>query len=139
MKIKDQIRSRREKLGIEMKELANRVGVTEQAVRHWETGRSYPGKRKMHDVEAALSFVLDWTEGTRPEGQGKTASAMVDQGDVNLLLVICKLPLAAKNLIGDLAKMHLAAIERGRDAVSPSPTPAPAPAAARRPARKLTA
>ena len=138
MQIKDQIRSRREGLGLDMLQLAKRVGVTEQAVRHWESGRSYPGKRKMHDVEQALSFSLDWTEGVKPAGEGKTAAAMIDQGDVNLLLVICKLPLAAKELLGSLAQLHLEAVERARGVLPPPPPPAPppSPAPARRTARK---
>lgn len=126
MKIKDQIRSRRESLGMEMDQLAKRVGVTEQAVRHWESGRSYPGKGKMRFVEQALSFTLDWTEGTKPAGEGKTAAAMIDQADVDLLLVICKLPLSAKNLLGEFARLHLEAIERGREAVALPPPRAPA-------------
>lgn len=127
MQIKDQIRSRREALGMEMDQLAKRVGVTEQAVRHWESGRSYPGKSKMRMVEQALSFVLDWTEGAKPFGEGKTAAAMIDQGDVDMLLVICKLPLKAKTLIVELSKLHLEAVERGRANVPPPPPPRPAP------------
>lgn len=136
MEIKDQIRSRREKLGMTMKELADRVGVTEQAVRHWEGGRSFPGKSKMRAVETALSFQLDWTEGTAPAGN--TAAAMIDQQDVELLLVICKLPLKAKSLIGDFARMHLDAIEQSRRP-APEPTPpAPAPKPATQPKTKAS-
>lgn len=138
MKIKDQIRSRRESLGMDMLQLARRVGVTEQAVRHWESGRSYPGKSKMHLLETALSFVLDWTEGLKPVGEGKTAAAMIDEGDVSLLLVICKLPLRVKTLLGELAQAHLEVLERSRE-VAPAPPPPPAPAPARRAVRKVAA
>lgn len=125
MLIKDQIRSRRESLGLSMQQLADRVGLTEQAIRHWESGRSFPGKSKMAALEQALSFTLDWTEGRNAEGQGKTAASMVDQGDIELVLVIARLPQQAKTLIGDLARMHLEAVDRARSA-----TPPPAPAVA---------
>lgn len=130
MKIKDQIQSRREQLGIERVELAERVGVTEQAVRWWENGRSYPSKSKMHRVEQALSFVLDWTEGTRAAGADKTAAAMIDQDDVELLLVICKLPLQAKHALGEIARLHLEAVEQARRTGPPTP-PDPEPSKSR--------
>lgn len=141
MLLKDQIRYRRESLGISMKELADRVGITEQAVRHWESGRSFPGKKIMHKVEQALSFTIDWTEGANPGVAGKTAAAMIDQTDVELLLVICKLPLKAKNLIADFARLHLEAVEAARSngvtrgelqlaGEHAAPAPAAAPASA---------
>ncbi|HOW46102.1 MAG TPA: helix-turn-helix transcriptional regulator [Rubrivivax sp.] len=128
MQIKDQIRVRREALGMDMHQLAMRVGVTEQAVRHWESGRSYPSKSKIRLIEEALSFTMDWSEGANPVAEGRTAAAMVDPKDVDLLLVICKLPLRAKNLLGDLARMHLEAVERSR----PEPPPSADPLAAAR-------
>ncbi len=114
MLIKDQIRARREALGMNMSELATRVGVTEQAVRHWESGRSYPRKPMIPLLEEALSFRMDWHEGMDPDSERRTAAAMIDQRDVDLLMVICKLPLRAKKLFGDLARMHLDAVERAR-------------------------
>lgn len=139
MLIKDQIRSRREALGLDMLQLAKRVGVTEQAVRHWESGRSYPGKSKMRLVEAALSFVLDWTEGVQPPGGSKTAAAMVDQSDMNLLLVICKLPLRAKNALAEFAEMHLEALEQGRQAGARQSQPPPKTVEAKPAPRKKVA
>lgn len=130
MKIKDQIRVRREALGMDMSQLAMRVGVTEQAVRHWENGRSYPSKSKIRLLEEALSFTMDWSEGENPVSEGKTAAAMIDQSDVDLLLVICKLPLRAKNLFGELARLHLDAIERARPDSSPPSEPLAAARAA---------
>lgn len=130
MQIKDQIRVRREALGMDMHQLAMRVGVTEQAVRHWESGRSYPGKSKIRLIEEALSFTMDWSEGANPVAEGRTAAAMVDPKDVDLLLVICKLPLRAKNLLGDLARMHLEAVERSRPEHQPPPDPLAAARAA---------
>jgi transcriptional regulator with XRE-family HTH domain len=132
MLIKDQIRSRREALGYTHADVAKKLGISEQAVRHWENGRSYPSKNKMHDVEQVLSFTIDWTEGQKSAGAGSTAASMIDQNDIDLLLVICKLPLKAKNLMGDLARMHLEAVESARTAASAQPPEPPAAPAARK-------
>jgi len=122
LRVKDQIRVRREALGMDMHQLALRVGVTEQAVRHWENGRSFPSKAKTRLLEQALSFSLDWSEGENPTQESKTAAAMIDQRDVDLLLVICKLPLRAKELLGDFARLHLEAVAKARND-EPDPDP----------------
>jgi len=101
---------------MDMHQLAMRVGVTEQAVRHWENGRSYPSKAKTRLLEQALSFVLDWSEGENPVQEGRTAAAMIDKADVDLLLVICRLPFKAKQLMGEFARLHLEAVEKAHAA-----------------------
>jgi transcriptional regulator with XRE-family HTH domain len=125
MLIKDQIRSRREALRYTPLDVAKKMGISEQAVRHWESGRSYPSKSKMHDLEKVLSFTIDWTEGQRAGGGAPTAASMIDQNDIDLLLVICKLPPKAKDLMGDLARMHLQAVEAARNVAPVEPPPAP--------------
>ncbi|WOB06535.1 helix-turn-helix transcriptional regulator [Piscinibacter gummiphilus] len=126
MKIKDQIRSRREALGMTMKELADRVGTSEQAVRQWETRGSIPRQKTLRLVEQALSFQIDFTEGLAPPGGGKTAAAYIEQSDIDLVLIIGRLPLHAKTVIGEMARMHLEAVEAARAAESKNP-PAPPP------------
>ena len=106
MKIKDQIRSRREQLEMEMGELARRVGVTEQAVRHWESGRSFPGKSKAHLVEDALSITLDWTEGVSRR-ETSTAASLINHADIELLVTLCKLPVGVKLLFAKLAQAYI--------------------------------
>lgn len=123
MKIKDQIRIRREALGMSMKELADRVDVTEQAVRHWENGRSFPGKSKMQLVERALSFNIDWTEGSG--ANQKTAVAMVDPRDMELLVTLARLPLRAKQLFAELAIIHAEAVDKARGVEAQQAPPAP--------------
>jgi len=118
MKIKDQIRARRDQLGISVTELSDKMGVTDQAVRHWESGRSNPSKRLARQLEEILKFQLDWSEGARHSGDDSTINALIDQRDIDLLLVICRLPYDAKNLIGEFAKMHLAALERGAHTIN---------------------
>lgn len=122
MQIKDQIRARREALDMDMAQLAMRVGVTEQAVRHWESGRSYPSKHKIRALEQALSFTMDWSEGSNPISEGTTAASMIDQADVDLLLVICQLPAQAKEIFGALARMHLSVVQQARRAAPPPPS-----------------
>ncbi len=118
MKISQQIRARREQLGASVSELAKRVGVSAQAVRHWESGRSFPGKSKAPLVEAALSFTIDWTEGRRAESVGPQMAALVEKGDVDLLMLLGRLPEPYKNLMSEMAKMHLAAITGERRSFS---------------------
>ena len=124
MLIKDQIRMAREAKGMEMSDLAMQVGVTKQSVYHWENGRSYPSKYKKDAVEQALGIRLDWSEGANALTNGKTAASMMEQTDVDLFLVLCKLPLRAKEAMSELARLHLQAIEQGKAAAS-SPAPAP--------------
>jgi transcriptional regulator with XRE-family HTH domain len=118
MKIGEQIRARREQLGVSVNELANRAGVSAQAVRYWESSRSFPGKSKAPGVEAALSFTLDWTEGKRVNPAQPQMASLVEREDVELLLVLGRLPEPFKKLIGDLARMHLAAVAGGKQGFS---------------------
>lgn len=119
-----------------MRELADRVGVTEQAVRWWEEGRSYPRKKVAPLIEQALSFQIDWAEGRGDPN--RTAAAMVDEGDMQLLLKIAKLPANSKQAFKHLVDVHLEAVERARSSTpaEPAPRAAPAPAPTPAPAKK---
>ena len=128
MKVSDQIKIRREQLGVSVNELAKRLGVSGQSIRHWEHGRSYPGKAKIAALETALSFTLDWTEGTRAAAGRPGVSALIDQADIDLLLLICRLPPPAKVLMADLVKMHIAALDGGRKAFADRATEDSVPA-----------
>jgi transcriptional regulator with XRE-family HTH domain len=127
MKIKDQIRARREQLGVTVNELANRVGVSTQAIRYWESGRSFPAKSKAPSVEAALSFVLDWTEGKKAAAIKPQMAALVSQEDIDLLLLLSRLPVSFKDLIASVANEHLAAITGKKKAFSGKVIETPAP------------
>jgi transcriptional regulator with XRE-family HTH domain len=128
MKVSDQIKVRREQLGVSVSELAKRLKVSGQSVRHWEHGRSYPGKAKIAALESALSFNIDWTEGSRAAGGRSGVSALIDQADIDLLLLICRLPPKAKVLFSDLVKMHVTALDGGRKAFSERATEGSVPA-----------
>lgn len=110
MKIKDQIKARREQLGVSVLELARRVGVSGQAVRNWELGKAHPAKNKAALVESALSFVLDWTEGTKPASVWPQMAALINPRDIELLMLFGRLPPQYKEILESLAKLHLAAI-----------------------------
>lgn len=114
MKIGEQIKTRREELKMTIKELADRVGVTPQSIRNWERGqRQQPRPENYKALQRALSFRLDLSEGGQPiESQG--GGVMMAQGDVDLLLVIARLPPQAKRLFDELARMHLEAVEAAR-------------------------
>jgi transcriptional regulator with XRE-family HTH domain len=117
MKVKDQIKVRREQLGISVNELAKRLDVSAQAIRHWENGRSFPGKSKTAALEAALSCNIDWTEGARAAAKRPQISGLIDPNDVALLLQIARLPPPAKSLIADLVDMYVT-LDGGKRAFS---------------------
>lgn len=128
MQIKDQIRARREQLGVSVAELAKRVGVSGQAIRHWESGRSFPGKSKAPFVETALSFTLDWTEGRKASAAQPQMAALIEQGDIDLLLLLCRLPAPFKALLTELAQMQLGAIVGKREGFASKEVEQPKPA-----------
>lgn len=103
MRIKDQIRARREALNYTPADVAKKLEISEQAVRHWESGRSYPSVEKMLLLQDALSFTLDWTEGRA--GARPTAAEQFQQEDLDLLGLIRRLPEPAQKLMADMALM----------------------------------
>lgn len=125
MKIKDQVRARREQLGVTIEGLAKRVGVSHQAVRHWEAGRSFPGKSKAPKLEEALSFRLDWTEGVKSRLERPDITSLLDQEDIDILLVIRKLPASVKKIIEGFARAYMDALEGGRTGFTERSTEAP--------------
>lgn len=91
MLIKDQLRVRMEQLKISVPELADRVGVSNQSVRHWLSGRNAPTKRHIPDLEKALSMRLDFSEGdTHPSTP--TVEATLQQNDIELFLLVQRMP-----------------------------------------------
>lgn len=109
MKVGQQIQIRMDQLGVSVAELARRVGVSGQAVRHWIQGRSFPGKRHAPAVEQALSFNLDYTEGAGRRQGREDASSMMERNDVELMLLMARLEPEVKLAIRRLAEALLAA------------------------------
>lgn len=111
MKIKDQIKTRREQLGITILELARRCGVSHQSIRHWESGRSYPSKRISGKLEDALSLRLDWTEGVKWRTERPDITSVLDKEDVDVMMTIRKLPSQMKLQLARIAELYLAALD----------------------------
>jgi transcriptional regulator with XRE-family HTH domain len=99
--VSNQIKVRMDQLKMPVTELAKRCGVSNQSVRHWLNGRSYPGKAKIPDLERALSFKLDFSEGAPAAGQ--TVEATLEQQDISIFIAITKLPPNVKTLFHQLA------------------------------------
>lgn len=106
MLVKDQLKVRMAQLKMPVSELAKRVGVTGQSVRHWVDGRSFPSKAKCNLIEEALSFKLDFSEGKST--QSITVEQTLKQTSVNTLLAIDKLPLDVQLLFARLAEEFVA-------------------------------
>lgn len=54
MLVQDQIKLRMEELRLTVQDVAKRVGVSNQTIRHWLSGRNSVGKRHIATVERAL-------------------------------------------------------------------------------------
>lgn len=122
MLIKDQLKVRMEQLDMTVSELARRVGVSGQSVRHWLAGRSFPGKAKCNLIEEALSFKLDFSEGESM--QSITVEQTLKQTSVNTLLAISRLPADVQLLLAKLANAF-SDLQRSSSTVSLQPPPAP--------------
>lgn len=108
MKVGQQIQVRMDQLGVSVSELAKRVGVSGQAVRHWIQGRSFPGKKHAPALESALSFNLDYTEGVGKKAGREDAATMTERNDVELMLMIAKLQPEMKFAMRRLVEVCLA-------------------------------
>ena len=83
MLIKDQIRMAMDRLGVSHREFASRVGTSEQTARFWTAGRSYPAKKRIPAIEQALSFKLDFSEGSKI--QGPTVAAAMEAAGLDCI------------------------------------------------------
>ncbi len=105
MELKDQLRLRMDQLGINVPQLAKRIGVSDQAVRHYLDGRSRPRHEKVALIEQALSMRLDLHEGAAPTAP--TAADLTSQEDIQLFLLLVKLPARVKVALAGLAQAIL--------------------------------
>ena len=74
MKLNEKIYLCRKKAGLSQDALAERLGVSRQAISKWETGESVPDTGKLLPLANALGVSLDWllSEPLLPGG-GRTA------------------------------------------------------------------
>lgn len=122
MEVKDIIRQSREKLGLTMKEVANKIGVSEGTISRWESGNIKNMKR---DKIAALSGVLDipieslmgWDEKLPPSGNSglfrtsedaRIAKEMYEDKEIQFLYRVKKeiSPEAFSALVDYIKKMY---------------------------------
>lgn len=117
MLIKDQIRLRMEELKVKPPELARRLGVSNQTVRYWISGRNDPRKVQIPAIEKALG--PGWRIDLRGEyeapvasspapipsqGPVPTTAAHLQRRDVELFIMISNLPPGLKQRIWDLVE-----------------------------------
>ena len=107
MKVGNQIKIRMEQLGVSVPELARRIGVSGQAVRHWIAGRSFLGKRHAPALEQALSFNIDFTEGVGKRDGRKGATEIMEKQDVELMLMVSRLEPSMKLALHQLVEACL--------------------------------
>lgn len=136
MLMKDQLRFQMDQLGMTVNELARRVDVSSQSVRHWLAGRSYPNKKKCLLIEEALSFKLDFSEGEST--QSITVEQTIQRTSVDTLMTISRLSPENQLLLAKVAHAMLDAHQLPVAAapvtkVAPAPAPAPVPLPARPP------
>ena len=118
MLVMDQLRIRMAQLEMPINELARRVGVSSQSVRHWLVGRSFPGKSKCNLIEEALSFKLDFSQGNT--GQTETVEQKLTQSDLAARNAISHLPPDLQVTMSRLASQMVSAL---REAASHRPRP----------------
>jgi transcriptional regulator with XRE-family HTH domain len=94
VEVKDQLRLRMEQLKITVPQVAKAIGVSNQSVRHWLSGRSFPGKRHVPALEKYLSFKIDFSEGA--VSPGPTVETALERTDIELFLLISKVPAPMK-------------------------------------------
>ena len=80
--LSEAIRLRREELGLDQSELAERLGVGQQTVSRWETGAGLPRRERLPQLASSLEFEpshLLRLAGYLPRGEEESASAVFHQ------------------------------------------------------------
>lgn len=111
MDVKNIIRRRREELGLTMKEVADRVGVSEGTISRWESGDIQNMKRdKIASLASALdvspAVIMGWE--TPAKSEESEAERMYADEDMKALYHIKQsmTPEAFGNLMGFIKKMY---------------------------------
>lgn len=111
MDVKDQLRIRMEQLKVSVNELAKQCGVSNQSVRHWLNGRSYPGKKHIPEIEKRLSMKLDFSPGT--SAGLPTADATLQVADLQVFLKFSRLTNEEKRFVSMMVDLMIA--QHGND------------------------
>lgn len=88
LEIKDKIRMLRTELGLTMRELSLKIGVTEATVSRWESGNIANMRRdKIADLAEALqttpAYLMGWTDNPSPQAGDDTKTNTTIQEPVN--------------------------------------------------------
>lgn len=80
--LSEAIRLRREELGLDQSELAQRLGVGQQTISRWETGHGLPRRERLPQLADALDFDpghLLRLAGYLPQGETESATVVFHQ------------------------------------------------------------
>lgn len=89
LKISEQIQSYRKNLGLTQEQLAEHMGVTNQAVSKWETDQSYPDIQLLPELADLFGITLDQLFGREEAAQSTPVSAELPwEDDGNLRAVV---------------------------------------------------
>ncbi len=86
MRIGQRIRQRRERLGVERASLGDLLGVTEETIRQWESGKTSPLRRRMDELARALNCSRSWLE-TGEEGLGETRAQYTRENGGEFIII----------------------------------------------------
>lgn len=64
----------RHKSGLSQEQLAERIGVSRQAISKWETGASAPDLEKLRALSECFGVTLDQLAGVKPSGEAEPGS-----------------------------------------------------------------
>jgi len=119
MKVKDQLRLQMERMHVSVKELSERLDVSDQTVRHWLSGRSFPGKSKTAALDQALNFKIDYSEGAVPtlpsDGRPEAPSVGLSRTDIETLMAISRMPPDLKLMLCRLAEAIVQRLDEVHD------------------------
>lgn len=89
VKLSEQIQAYRKKMGLTQEQLAERMGVTNQAVSKWETEQSYPDIQLLPELAELFGITLDQLFGREEAGPAAPVSAELPwEDDENLRAVV---------------------------------------------------
>lgn len=92
LKISEQIQAYRKNLGMTQEQLAERMGVTNQAVSKWETNQSYPDIQLLPELAELFGITLDQLFGYGAEGRTDQPALLLEElpweDDGNLRAVV---------------------------------------------------
>ena len=98
MELKDRIIFARERSGMKQHQIADRLGLTQQAIQSWERGKSSPRLQKMRKLAEVLNVSEEWlSTGNGSFKMPVKSSANEEQIDSEIISIIDQLEGEEKN------------------------------------------